>query len=228
MILPAGLTALAFAGLVGLSSGSVVPAYYPIILGLGAVAWIRRESFAARLAGALSALPLGLRMIVVGYLGVITEETIAGLLHALAEGGGPLRMIQAAGQFIAFNLFAFTGIILSLSFWTRKLALGRWDLFLAAGGWGLFAEGSLTALIGSPVAGALLILPNMAVYAVILWPLTLICPSAERGLVKRPLGLRLALIWLTAFALSLPPIMAVSWLRASHGDWFPSCAYIAC
>ena len=228
MILPVALTALAFAGLVGLASGSFVPTYYPILLGLGALAWSRREAFAARLNGALGALPLGLRMVAAGYLAVIFEETLAGLLHAITEGGGPLRMLQAAGQFIAFNLFAFTGIILSLTFWRRKLGFGRWDLFLAAGAWGLFAEGSLWALIGNPVAGALLILPNMAVYAVILWPLTLICPPEAQGTTNRPLALRLVLIWLTAFALSLPPIVAVSWLRATHGDWFPACAYIAC
>ncbi|NBZ85972.1 hypothetical protein [Stagnihabitans tardus] len=228
MLLPVGLTTLAFAGLVGLASGSLVPAYYPILLALGALAWTRRATFAARLSRALSALPLGLAMVAAGYLAVIFEETLAGLLHAMTEGAGPLRMLQAAGQFIAFNLFAFTGIILSLAFWHRKLAFGRWDLFLAAGGWGLFSEGSLFALLANPVAGALLILPNMAVYAVILWPLTLICPPEAQGTVQRPLALRLVLIWLTAFALSLPPIVAVSWLRATHGDWFPACAYIAC
>ena len=116
-------------------------------------------------------------------------------------------------------------IIVSLAFWHLRIALGGWDLFWIAGAWGLFAEGSLWAALANPVAGGLLILPNMAVYAVILWPLTLTCP---RGTWRPLWPLRYGLVWALALALSLPAISAVSALRDAHGDWFPDCAYIAC
>jgi len=212
---PVGLTATGFAGLIGLASGSVVPLYYPILLAFGALGWRHRRAL-LRFGG------LGQR-VALGYLAVIAEETLAGLLHGLAEGGGPLILAERVGQFIAFNLPAFTGIILSLAFWRRRVIFQPYDLFLAAGCWGLFAEGSLQALIANPLAGALLILPTMAVYAVILWPMTAApAPQAKRN------AFRLPLIWATAFALSLAPIGAVSWARALHPGWFPACTYIAC
>ena len=227
LVWPVGLSAMSFALLVGLASGSIVPAYYPLVLTLGALGWRHRIGLSSTLQDSLGRWPFW-GMVAAGYGGVIAEETIAGVLHAMFEGASPLGVLKSAGQFILFNLFAFTGIILSLAFWRERIAFRRWDLFWMAGCWGLFAESSLWALIGNPLAGGLLILPNMAVYAVILWPLMMTCPFSERGVRRWHMCYRLGAVWLLALVLAVPSIAIVSALRSAHPLWFPDCAYIAC
>jgi hypothetical protein len=227
LVWPVAASAAAFSGLVGVASGSVVPFYYPLILAFGAFGFRHGAALARGLQTHLGRWPFW-GMVAAGYAGVVVEETIAGLLHGIYEGAGLPGLVRSAGQFIFFNLFAFTGIILSLAFWRTRISMARWDLFVIAGGWGLFAEGSLWALMANPVAGGLLILPNMAVYAVILWPMMLACPPAARGGWQPHWPLRYGMIWAMALALSLPAVAAVTVLRGAHPAWFPDCAYIAC
>jgi hypothetical protein len=226
LVWPVGITALLWAGLLVVTGGVLTAVYHPIVIAVGWAMWRRRD----RVAGALRALPVSpvLRAVLIGYLAVVAEETLAGVLHAVQEGSGAAGALLRIRQFIAFNLLAFTGIVWALALAARHLALGRHDLFVAAGAWGLFAEGTLSALAVHPLAAVLLVLPTAAVYAVILWPAQAALAPGERGHRRWPAAGRLAAVWAAAYALSVPSVLALTALRDAHPDWFPPCAYIAC
>jgi hypothetical protein len=206
-----------------LLAGQRFAVYHLILLGVGAALWQGRGPVSAGLRRL--PVPALLRMGLLGYLGVVAEETLVGVLYASTDGAGVgLRV----GQFISFNLFAFTGIIWGLAIGRRLLALGRHDLFLIAGGWGLFAEGVYRWVFVQPLAGSLLILPTMMVYAVILWPAQASVGPEGSGTRVWPLPLRLVAVWALAFVLSLPPMAMLNHLRTTQPAAFPPCDYIAC
>lgn len=167
------------------------------------------------------------RAILLGYGAVMAEETLVGTLFALNEGFTPAVWAERVGQFISFNLLAFTGAILGLALATRLLpGLSRWHL-LIAGAWGIFAERSYVLYLSNPIAGALISGPNVAVYSIILAPLVLSMPNhAAEGAGRRwwaPLA-----AWALMLALSLPAVALLMALRSAYPDAFPPCDYIAC
>lgn len=232
VILPTSLrwpTALSLAFLVvalWLDARSLIPVYHCIMLGL---VLPMVHMYRQRLARQLSSLPFGSfwRIILLGYMAVVFEETLVGALHALQEGGEWGALPIRIGQFIFFNLFAFTGLIFGMAFLHRLTRFGRFDLFLLCGLWGVFAEGLIFKLPGSPIVASLLLIPTMAVYALIMLPGQLSAPQPDHQK-QWPLPLRL-IVGLTLFwILSIMPMLAATTLRDSHPALFPPCAYIPC
>ena len=197
------------------------PVYYTvmILLGIG-VLRPRLSERLQRLPG-----PVWLRYILLGYAAVVVEESLVGTLFTLAEGAGPLLWLTRMTQFIAFNLFAFSGAIWGLGFaYGRWPGLRHWHFWLA-GLWGLFAEQTLVLLVQNPIAGLILIAPNMVVYAIILAPAMLSLPP-KPGTPVRIWSLPLA--WGIMLVFSVAPVLGLMALRGAYPDAFPACVYIAC
>ena len=202
----------------------LAPLYYGVMGLLGWVAfgqgrWRRAQDWLQRLPG-----PVWLRFLALGYGAVVAEETLVGLAHAGSEGSAA-AVLPRIGQFVLFNLFAFSGAI-----WGMGLAYGRWPglrpwHWLLAGAWGLFAERTWWFLWTNPIAGVILIAPNMVVYAVILAPMMLSLPTHDAPPAKQ---WALPLVWALMLALSVPPVAALIAWRGAWPDGFPSCDYIAC
>ena len=76
--------------------------------------------------------------------------------------------------------------------------------------------------LSNPLGAVVAAPPEMAVYAAILAPLVL---SQSPGPAR---WARIPATWALMFALSLPPIFAVTALRAAHPDAFPPCTAIGC
>ena len=197
------------------------PLYYAAMITFGFA--ILRPGLSHRLQGLPG--PVWVRYILLGYVAVVFEEALVGTLFSLAEGAGLPLWLTRMGQFIAFNLFAFSGAI-----WGLGLVYGRWPglrhwHFWLAGLWGLFAEKTLVLLVQNPIAGLILVAPNMVVYAMILAPAMLSLPP------KPALSVRiwsLPLAWGMMFVLSLAPVLGLMALRGHYPEYFPSCDYIAC
>lgn len=226
-IVPVALSLAFLVVVMWLSAGSLIPVYHVVMLGgvLPLVGWRR-----AALAAALQRVPLPpfWRLVVLGLCAVVLEESVVGVLHGLQEGAGVGGILRRMGQFILFNLFAFSGLVIGFALLTRRYAVGRYDLLVIGGAWGVFAEGLLARLMSAPLVAGLLLLPTMSVYALILLPAQMSLRAGERGTRASPpvarAVLTLGLIWL----LSVPAILAVTSLRAAHPALFPPCAYIAC
>ncbi|MFM2355922.1 MAG: hypothetical protein RLZZ528_1658 [Pseudomonadota bacterium] len=228
-ILPAGLVLAAIPSV--LAMGLILwqtplrfaPVYYAIVITLG---WVflaqgRWRSLRDRVSGLPG--PVWLRAVGLGYGAVIAEETLVGTLAALAEGFAPGLWIERVGQFVLFNLFAFTGAVWGIALLAPRLPLALRHVWVA-GLWGLFAERVWAYFPSSPIAGLVLIAPTMAVYAVILAPAMLSVPLPDRrghaGNVAVALGLM--------FMLSVGPVLGLFALRGALPDRFPPCIYIAC
>ena len=206
---------------------ALAPLYYGTMCVLGVLVYHgdRGVRFAAGLQGLPG--PILLRAVLLGYAAVVFEETLVGTSFALAEGFTTAVWLARVGQFIAFNLFAFTGAILGLAFATYRLpGLSRWHL-LIAGGWGIFAERSYMIFLGNPIAGVLIAGPNIAVYSIILAPLVLSIPGHDAMGKGRGWWAPFA-AWALMLLLSLPAVAVLIWLRATYPQAFPNCDYIAC
>ena len=221
------VVALALAGLslvLWQSEHRLAPIYYGLMTALGV--WQLGGSRWRRVQAALQKipLPLALKVVILGYAAVIAEETLVGTLYALNEGFTLSVWRERVGQFIAFNLFAFTGAILGLgiaySLWPGLRPVHVW----IAGLWGLFAEGTIMVALGNPIAAALVAPPNIAVYAIILAPLVLCLPNTNTPLRYW----QIPATWALMFVLSLGPVAALQSLRATHPEAFPRCDYIRC
>ncbi len=205
---------------------SLTPVYYLAMVLVAAPLLQRHQSAIGAWLQRLPA-PGFVRFAAIGYAGVVLEETLVGTVFAVQEWSlqaWPVRV----GQFVAFNVLAFTGIIVGLYVVSRTLRLGRFDPWLMAGGFGLFAEGIVLQLAAQPIAAALLILPTMTVYSVIFTPAILTVPPASQGRRVWPLPLRVVIAWLIMGAASIIPVALLMAARASHPGFFPPCAYIAC
>ena len=206
---------------------ALAPLYYGSMCLLGVLVY--HGTRGVRFAAGLQSMPgpILLRAVFLGYAAVIFEETLVGTSFALAEGFTPSIWAERVGQFIAFNLFAFSGAILGLALVTFLLpGLFRWHL-LIAGGWGIFAERSYLIFLENPIAGALIAGPNIAVYSIILAPLVLSIPGHDAMGKGKGWWAPFA-AWALMLLLSLPAIAVLIWLRATYPQAFPNCDYIPC
>lgn len=208
------------------SAQAMSPFYYLVMTLLG---WaVFRRARVGRAEAWLQGLPgpAVLRAVGLGYAAVVFEETLVGTFFALNEGITAQVWMERVWQFIAFNLLAFSGAIWGMAVMLRRWpALRAWHLPIA-GAWGLFAERSYLIFLENPIAGALIAAPNIAVYSIILAPLTLSLPAAEGD--ARPVWWRAVVIWAVMFALSVPFVAALLGLRGGFPAVFPSCDYISC
>ena len=219
-----GACALILALLLWDTTQGLSPFYYMIVtvLGYAALGGLRWQGVAQRLQG--WTWPTWLKVGLLGYGAVIAEETLVGTLFALNEGFTLASWVERVGQFVAFNVLAFSGAIWGLGLcYTLFPGLRRWH-FWQAGLWGIFAESSYLWYVSNPIAGALITPPNVSVYAIILAPLML-CLPARAG---RPRWWQMPVTWAIMFALSMAPVLLLNHLRSTYPTAFPICDYIAC
>jgi len=226
LIIPTGLILAFLVVVMWLDARSLIPVYHTLMLGV-ALPLVHR--YRGAISRRLQRLPMGFfwRIILLGYAAVIAEETLVGVLHGLQEDASVPGVVLRIGQFIAFNLFAFTGLIFGMALLHRFTRLGRWDLFLLCGLWGIYAEGLIFKLANSPIVAGGLLIPTMAVYALIMLPGQLAAPQPHT-MQQHPLWVRALLALPLFWILSIAPIIALSALRVSFPDAFPPCDYIAC
>jgi len=211
----------------GTLNRSLIPVYYLVVVLLAAPLLQRHQ---ARIGARLQRIPGPpvVRFALVGYAAVIAEETLVGTLFMLQEGLNWGAWGERVGQFVGFNLLAFTGLIFGLYFAAKLFRLGPLDGWIIAGGFGLFAEQIPWHLIANPVAGAMLLLPTMVVYSVIFTPALLSLRPTDRGVRVWRAGWRAIIAWALMMVLSIAPVGGLMWLRAENPAWFPSCEYISC
>ncbi len=211
------------------SSQQLSPIYYALMCVVAVAVFGVDRTRLSHVQTALQAIPLPAlpRAILLGYAAVVAEETLVGTLFALNEGISLSVWAERVGEFVAFNVLAFTG-----SIW--GLAIAAWLLpgvlrlhLLIAGGWGLFAEHVPQAMLTNPIAGALIVAPNIAVYTLILAPVVLSMPE------RRPVRPWVLFVvpfaaWALMLAISFPAVGLLSQLRVDHPGAFPKCDYIGC
>lgn len=201
--------------------------YYHIMFGLvGLPLWLARRPVAAALQSwRLTGLA---KFLLLGYAMVLLEETFAALVNHLAEGFEPSRYLLRVGQFWAFNILAFTGLVVAWSLLPRLFRYGPREAFFLVGLFGLFAEHTINLLAGSVLLFILLAPLNLFVYGLILSPALLSVPEAAMPARRSPWPIRYPLALLLPLLLSIPPVILLAVLRANFPDAFPPCVMISC
>ncbi len=199
--------------------------YYVIwLLGFGGLFLWQKE----RLTIALHAwrAPRGIKFILLGYGMVLLEEILAALCNHLGEGFSLPLFVVRVGQFWAFNLLAFSGLI-----WGWYLLVTRWhytypEAVFWVGLYGFIAEHGLGYLASNPILAAVLFPLNFFTYALILSPALLsvkVKPhflNALKPLWRGTFGLGLPLL------LTMPFVALLEMLRTTHPFWFPPYVFL--
>jgi hypothetical protein len=206
------------------SAHSFLPLYYVLWEGgVGWYIWRHRASLEARLVAWQAGnfrkfLSLGIYMI-------LFEETFAGISMHLASARSVNDFVVGILQFYAFNLLALPGMILGWYFLMKKIRYTRKEIFVLVGLFGLFAEKVYIFVITSPIIGALLILPTMFAYILIMTPSVLSYRGPEgRSLwrvLRYPLGLIVPIIT------SVPLILVLFILKAHFPGLFPPAGFVS-
>lgn len=227
LIIPLTISLLALFLIFTLGMKSLTPVYHTIMIICGGYALTKYQR---QIAALLQSIPLSslARFILLGYVAVIAEEMLVGLIYSLNEGFTVSLMLERMRQFISFNILAFTGFIWGSYFVYRKIAFQSYDLLLIAGSWGLFSESIYLHLLAYPLPAIALILPTMCVYAIIIAPACLSLRPEERGQKHVNIAVRAILLWTVMFVLSVPPVLLLNHLRDSYPHFFPECHYIPC
>ncbi len=194
--------------------------YYLIwLLGFGGLFLWQQE----RLIAALRAwhIPAGARFVLLGYSMVLLEEIFAALCNHISEGFALPVYFVRVGQFWAFNLLAFSGLI-----WGWYFLMARWhyaypEAVFWVGLYGFIAEHGLSYLASNPILAAVLFPLNFFTYGLILSPALLSLDVGQRlhrdlhPLWRGVLGLGLPLL------LAMPFVALLGILRTVHPLWFP-------
>jgi len=217
---------LALVVVFGILAGSIIPIYY-LILMLALWLILRYSVTVSAILQSIARWPY-LRVVLLGFLAVIAEETLVALLYSIEEGFSVSLWMVRAGQFIFFNVFAFAGLVLGFYPVVRFGRLSLRAMFLMIGIWGLFSEGIIPMFGSNPIAAVILFLPTMLVYFTIFLPAYLSMP--DYGTHRRFVPTLLSILagWLLCVLLSIPFLTVLGNLRTSSPDIFPNCEYIRC
>ncbi|MFH1256622.1 MAG: hypothetical protein V1494_05005 [Candidatus Diapherotrites archaeon] len=200
---------------------------YPhlLLFFVGVPIWIYRQKIRAF----LGAWKLGgfKKFLLLGYGMVLLEEVLVALVHSLNEGFTLALFLQRIGQFWAFNLLAFTGLILAWHLLTSRIKFSFNEAFYLVGIFGLFSERVIFLIFSNPAAFAFAAAPMIFVYGLILTPALF---SAEKTGIEgkkeiHPL-LKYALSLVLPFLLAIIPILILSALRENFPLAFPPPEFI--
>jgi hypothetical protein len=157
---------------------------------------------------------------------VLFEETFSAFFNHLSEGFNFLIFIQRIGQFWAFNILAFTGLILATWLLYSRVQFTQWEMFCLIGFTGLFSE-RIIYLLPKESLGFLTFAPTIFIfYGFILSPALMSMKLPQRR-VLHPV-LKYALMLLAWTLLSQPPGWLLASLRIAFPVLFPSCNFIPC
>jgi|CXWL01.1.fsa_nt_gi hypothetical protein len=170
--------------------------------------------------------PDWLKFFLLAYGMVLFEETFSALFNHLSEGFNFWIFIQRIGQFWAFNVLAFTGLILATWLLYSRVQFTQWEMFCLIGFTGLFSE-RIIYLLPNELIGFLTFAPTIFIfYGFILSPALMSMKLPPRR-VLHPV-LKYALMLLAWTLLSQPPGWLLASLRIAFPVLFPSCDFIPC
>jgi hypothetical protein len=208
-----------------LATQPFVPQFlYPYLwLGLvGVPIWLGRRKLETRLR--LWHIPGFLKFALLGYGMVLAEEVLAALCNNLSERFEPGLYLQRIGQFWAFNVLAFTGLIVGWYLLARFVGYSRTEMFYVVGIFGLYSERTFLVLPTNPLAFVLFAPLIIFTYGLILTPAMLSLPERRRRgwsfLVRYPLAL------LVPYICSILPVGLLMALRTAYPGWFPPTTFI--
>ena len=170
--------------------------------------------------------PEWLKFFLLAYGMVLFEETFSALFNHLSEGFNFWIFIQRIGQFWAFNVLAFTGLIFATWLLYSRVQFTQWEMFCLIGFTGLFSEGIIYLLSTEPFA-FLTFAPTIFIfYGFILSPALMSMKLPPRR-VLHPV-LKYAMMVLAWTLLSQPSGWLTLFLRTGFPFLFPPCNFIPC
>jgi hypothetical protein len=192
--------------------------YLVMIAGVGGLIWKNHRILNEKL-GSWKLNPL-LKFLILGYGMVLFEEVFAALANNFAEGFSFPVFILRVGQFWAFNLLAFTGFVFGWYLLLKYVGFTKREIFYLSGVWGLYAEHFHLLFLANPTAAAVLALPTMFVYGVIVTPAMFSVEKMGEKII-RPSLLKYTLALAVIFVCSIIPVLALLYLRTHYPFVFP-------
>lgn len=168
--------------------------------------------------------PIALVYFVSAYFMVLFEETLAALTWSLIEGFSLGLFIVRIGQFWAFNVIVFSGVIIGMYMCNRFRLLGKKELFVLIALFGTYAEHLYTQ--GSPVVFFVYAPIVMLIYYLIFSPAITVLPLREIRTIHPFFRYMCSLI--IVGIISLPFVIVLAELRKNNPHYFPPCAMINC
>jgi hypothetical protein len=163
---------------------------------------------------------------IVSYAMVLLEEFYAALVNNLFEGFSLSLFIVRIGQFWAFNLLAFSGLIIGVALTHKLLNIKKAELVCFASLFGIFAEhvyttNSIVFVVYAPIV--------IFVYYLIFSPGIFFLPEKEYKDTKKLVNVFHYLILLLLVAVvSTLFLLVLSEMRRSTPELFPPCSMIPC
>lgn len=199
--------------------------YYIWLIVFGLPLWFFRKQVALVLQNWQA--PDWLQFFLLAYGMVLLEEIFAALVNNLSEGFNVWLYLKRIGQFWAFNVLAFTGLITATWLLFRYIQYTQWDMLFLVGLTGLYSE-RIILLLPYQLQTFIVFAPlTFFTYALILYPALM---NRKEGKLKRTLllPLRYALFIVTWYVFSQPSVWLLMTLRSAFPLLFPPCNFIAC
>lgn len=208
-----------------ISIGNPMPIYVDlliVIVYLGKFLWKKYK-----LDTCTAKYPIALVYFVSAYFMVLFEETLAALTWSLKEGFSLGLFTVRIGQFWAFNVLAFSGVIIAMYVSNRLRIIERKELMVMIAFFGIYGESAY--LLGG-VSGFIIFMVYtpivMLIYYLIFSPAIAVLPAKEIR-IMHPVR-RYVSVAILIFLFSVPFIMGLSELRKNNPDYFPPCSMIDC
>lgn len=163
------------------------------------------------------------KFLLLGLFMVLCEEIIAGTSINLGIADSLGDILLGIRQFIAFNILALPGFIIAWYILLKHYIYTRPEVFILSGLFGILSE-KLFRHTEHPIMIALLILPTMFTYAIIIAPSVM----SFRGLGAKPKSkfIRYVLGIFFPFVVSIPFVLLVMYLRARYPEAFPPAGFV--
>lgn len=136
--------------------------YYAVWLGIMAMFWRRRESFARIFQS--SPWGSGVTFIVLGWFMIGLEETLAGVAVNILQVTDVFSLLAILPQYYANNFFLLSGFLVAWYILLRCYSYSQKEVFILVGLFGLFSEKIYVHVLSIPLLGIPLILPTMFTY----------------------------------------------------------------
>ncbi|NUM25842.1 MAG: hypothetical protein HUU49_04475 [Candidatus Buchananbacteria bacterium] len=198
--------------------------YFIVVIGIfGPLLYIFKSLLTDRLQNWPAAAVI--KFLTLGYGAVLTEEIFAALVNHLSEGFNTVLYLQRILQFWAFNIFAFSGLIMGWYVLTKKIQYSKTEIFFLTGVFGLWTERIFPVALTNPIAFFFWTPLVIFVYGIIITPAMLSINTKGEIISFHPI-LKYALTYAIIILFSLPPVI-VLWLLRLYYPWlFPPAEFI--
>ncbi len=163
-----------------------------------------------------------IKYVLLVYMMVIIEETLASTVNHLSEGYSPALHIQRIGQFWAFNILAFSGLAWGSYLVFSRIRFSLVEMFTFFGLFGLIYEGLLYKVffVSDQSIAALALVPlNFWVYGLIFLPALFVVEDKKRKNMRYIQRFSLVLASIVLFTLPFSIILEHS--RELYPDLYP-------